>query len=195
MNSAGEMGGATLRDRLSSGRKQVRRHRWLFRIVIALVVLVGLAVLIRLIVDPIATHYTRKGLSEAEGINADFQRVHVTIFPPGYEIRRFKLREGTGGGKREPLFYVEAARVGLDWRELFHAHLTGSLTLERPKVTVVRRAIRQGGQCDRDVGRKASRIRGEAARPEGEVIGALEARRVAAPGDPHAHRPDRHRGR
>ena len=140
MTSAGKVGAAVLRDRLNSGRQQVRRHKWLRRIVIALAVLAGLAALIRLLVDPIATHYTRKGLSEAEGISTDFQRVHVTLLPPGYEIRRFKLREGTGGGKREPLFYVEAARVGLDWRELFHAHLTGSLTLDRPKVTVVRRA-------------------------------------------------------
>jgi hypothetical protein len=105
-----------------------------------LAVVVGFAVLIRLIVDPIATHYTREGLKEAEGMSADFQRVHVTLLPPGYEIRRFKLREGTGGGKREPLFYVERARVGLDWRALFHARLTASLTLDRPKVTVVRRA-------------------------------------------------------
>ena len=140
MTSAGNVGAAVLRDRLNSGRQQVRRHKWLRRIVIALAVLAGLAALIRLLVDPIATHYTRKGLGEAEGISTDFQRVHVTLLPPGYEIRRFKLREGRGGGKREPLLYVEAARVGLDWRELFHAHLTGSLTLDRPKVTVVRRA-------------------------------------------------------
>src|SRR5579863_6494717 len=129
MTSVGEVSGAALRDRLSGRGEHVRRHKWLRRIAIVLAVLVGLAVLVRLIVDPIATHYTRKGLSEAEGISADFQRVYVTIVPPGYEIRRFKLREGTGGAKREPLFYVETARVGLDWRELFHAHLTGSLTL------------------------------------------------------------------
>lgn len=140
MARAGEAAGAVLRDRLNSGRRQIRRHKWLRRIVITLAVLAGLAALIRLIVDPIATHYTRKGLSEAEGFSADFQRVHVTILPPGYEIRRFKLKEGTGGGKREPLVYVEAARVGLDWREMLHAHLTGSLTLDRPKVIVVRRA-------------------------------------------------------
>jgi hypothetical protein len=144
MTRAGDVGGAALRDRLSGGRELVRRHKLLRRIAVVLAVLVGLAVLIRVIVDPIATHYTRQGLSEAEGISADFQRVHVTLAPPGYEIRRLKLREGKRGGKREPLLYVETARVGLDWRELFRAHLTGSLTLDRPKVTVVRRASGKG---------------------------------------------------
>lgn len=136
----GEVRGAALRNRVGGGGDDVRRHRWLRLVAIVLAVLLGLALLIRLLVDPIATHFTRKGLKEAEGITADFQRVHVTIAPPGYEIRRFKVREGTGGSKQQPLLYIETARVSLDWRELFHARLNASLTLDRPKVIVVRRA-------------------------------------------------------
>jgi hypothetical protein len=129
-----------LRDQLSGSGQHARRYRWLRRGVILLAALAGLALLIRVVVDPIATHYTRKGLREVEGMSADFQKVHVTIFPPGYELQRFKLWEGTGTARREPLLYVETARVGLDWRELVHARLDASLTLVRPKVTVVLRA-------------------------------------------------------
>jgi hypothetical protein len=133
-------GMASLRDRLGAGRDYVRGHKWLRRLVIVLAVLVGLAVIIRLIVDPIASYYTRKGLNDAEGISGDFLRVHVTLLPPGYEIRRLKVIQEPGGSEKEPLLYVRAAQVGLDWRALFHAELAASLTLDQPKITVLRRA-------------------------------------------------------
>jgi hypothetical protein len=132
-------GAASLRERFGAGRDYVRHHKWLRRFVILLAVLVGLAVIIRLVVDPIATHYTRKGLNEAEGVSGDFLRVHVTLLPPGYEIQKLKIIEEHGGGERDPLFYVRTARVGLDWRALFHAELAASLTLDQPKITVIRR--------------------------------------------------------
>jgi hypothetical protein len=137
--------GAALRDRLGAGRDFVRGHKWLRRLVIVLAILVGLAVVIRLIVDPIATHYTRKGLAEAEGISGDFLRVHVTLLPPGYEIRRLNIRETRGGHVTEgqPLLYVRAARVSLDWRALFHARVGASVTLDHPKVTVLNRPTKK----------------------------------------------------
>ena len=140
MTTVGQAGGAALRDRLSGGQGPARRRKWLRRGTIVLAVLVGLVVVVRLVLDPVATHYTREGLREAEGMRADFQKVHVTLAPPGYQIENFKLRDAKSGSKQEPLLYVETARVGLDWRELFHGRLDASLTLIRPKVTVVRRA-------------------------------------------------------
>jgi hypothetical protein len=140
MTSMGTESGAALRDRLSRHRRPVRRHRWLRRGIITLAVIAGLAVGIRLILDPVATHYTLEGLREVEGMTAEFEKVHVTLAPPGYELRHLKLKEAKSGSKQEPLLYVETARVGLDWRELFHGRLDASLTLMKPKITVVRRA-------------------------------------------------------
>lgn len=139
MTTASEVTGAALHHRVSGPGENLHGHRALRWVAIVLAVVVGLALLIRAVVDPIATHYTRKGLKEADAIRADFQRVHVTILPPGYEIRRLKIREASGGTRREPLFYVETARVSMDWRELFHARLAAALTLDRPKVVVVQR--------------------------------------------------------
>ncbi len=147
MTTAGQMGGTAVRDRARrGGGAHVPRARWLYWVAILLVILVGLAVVIRVIVDPIATHYTRQGLKEAKGISVDFQRVHVTLLPPGYEIRRFKMRDGSR--TREPLLYVPTARVSIDWRQLFHGRLNASLTLDRPKVTVVNRASGQSAPED-----------------------------------------------
>jgi hypothetical protein len=137
------MRAAGLRDHLGSGRDYIRSHKWLRRLLIVFTVLIGLAVMIRLLVDPIASHYTHKALNEAEGVSGDFLRVHVTLLPPGYEIRRLKIVEEPRGDEKNPLFYVDTARVGLDWRALFHAELAASLTLEQPKIIVVRRPAKK----------------------------------------------------
>lgn len=136
---------AALRGELGAGRDYVRQHKWLRRLVVVAAILIGLAVLIRLVIDPIASHYTRKGMADAEGIDGDFLRVHVTLLPPGYEIRRLKVWQEPGGSRKEPDLYVETARVGLDWRALFHAHLDASLTLDRPKLTIVRKLGKKAG--------------------------------------------------
>ena len=73
-----------------------RFPRWLRRLLIASGIVVALVVIIRLVLDPVATHFTRKALREAEGIRGDFHSVHVTVFPPGYQIRRIKLVEHPG---------------------------------------------------------------------------------------------------
>jgi hypothetical protein len=138
VTSAVEVDGRGIRAGVGGGREHLRRHRWLRLLAIVLAILLALTLLIRVIVDPIVTHYTRKGLSQAEGIEVEFQKLHVAIVPPSYEIRHFKLWEA-GQSKRDPLFYVDTARVGLNWRELLHRRLSASVTLERPKLTMVER--------------------------------------------------------
>lgn len=109
------------------------------RTLTVLIILVAVVVIIRLILDPIATHYTRKSLREMDGFRGDFQRVHVTIFSPGYEIRRLKLIEDPGGSERDPLFYAERIHVGADWRALLGGHLVARLRIEEPKVSILNR--------------------------------------------------------
>ncbi len=112
MTTVGEVSGAALRGRVRrSGGAHVRGPRWLYWLATVLVIFAALAVVIRVVVDPVATHYTRKGLKEAKGITVDFQRVHVTLLPPGYEIRRFKMREGRGSGNR----CFTCRRLGSAW--------------------------------------------------------------------------------
>ncbi|MBC8131966.1 MAG: DUF748 domain-containing protein [Deltaproteobacteria bacterium] len=119
-------------------------------------VAIVLTIVIRLILDPIATHQTRKALDQLKGFKGDFDRVHVTIFGPGYDITRVKLiatpgrsiksdarvrKDKDADGKdddleKEPLLYVERAHVGINWRELLHFRLVASLRLDEPKITI-----------------------------------------------------------
>lgn len=133
---------------------------------IIVAVAIALVIIMRLILDPIATHQTRKALDQLDGFKGDFERVHVTIFGPGYDIMRLKLvrlpvhkkgepgtKEGSGDPvgekdrhlKQEPVVYVERAHVGIDWRELLHLRLAANLRLEEPKITIVAPAANKAG--------------------------------------------------
>ena len=120
----------------------LRHLGWPRRALFALGVLVALAVLVRILLDPIAAHFTRKRLNEPEAINGDFLRVHVTLFPPGYEIRHLKIIETQGGDWRHPLFYAEVATLTLEWRRLFHAEMDVRLDLDEPKIILTARPAR-----------------------------------------------------
>jgi Domain of Unknown Function (DUF748) len=103
----------------------------------AAIVIFALAVIIRVILDPIATIATRRGLEKMEGMRGDFQRVHATVFGPGYTINRLKLIQHPGGDWKSPLFYAEAVHVGVDWRQLMHGRVAASARIVEPKITVL----------------------------------------------------------
>lgn len=131
-----------------------RRHRFLRTLLIVLAVLIGLAVLIRLVLDPIATRQTRKALDGLKGYAASFERVHVTLLPPGYTITQVKLiedRTSDGGDdspkarrqraeraaeSKHPLLFVERAHAGVALGALLRGDLVASLRLEQPKLII-----------------------------------------------------------
>jgi hypothetical protein len=111
--------------------------RILRRLLIAVVIVVALVVIVRLLLDPIATAATRKGMAKMEGMKGDFERVHVTLFSPGYTITHLKIIEEPGGSWKTPIFYAEAVHVGVSWRRLFHGELVAAVRLVEPKIDVI----------------------------------------------------------
>lgn len=84
----------------------LRHPGWLRRALFCLGLLVALAIIIPVLLDPIAAHFTHKQLNASEAVSGDFESVHVTLLPPGYGIRRLKIIEAQGGDWRHPLFYA-----------------------------------------------------------------------------------------
>jgi len=113
-----------------------RRHHWRRGLLIFALAMVVLVVVIRLILDPVAAHYTRKALNDLEGMRGDFADVHVTVFPPGYQIRKIKLID-TESKAKEPLFYADRVWTQLDGRSLLHFKLQGRGRIDGPKVVAV----------------------------------------------------------
>src|SRR6266853_6296233 len=111
--------------------------RWARRVAVAALMVVALAVMVRLVLDPIATDFTRRSLSQMKGMRGDFDRVHVTLFGPGYTITRLKLIQHPGGDWKAPVFFAETVHVGVDWRRLLHRELVARARIVEPKITVV----------------------------------------------------------
>jgi hypothetical protein len=117
--------------------------RWVRRLLIAAAIVAGLVIVIRLVLDPIATHFTRKALREADGIRGDFHSVHVTVFPPGYQIRRLKVVEHPQDDWKHPLFYAERVAAAVDMSALFHARLEARVRLDEPKIVISKRTEKE----------------------------------------------------
>ena len=119
----------------------LRHPGWPRRALFVLGLLVLLAIVVRVVLDPIAARLTRKGLNASGAVSGDFQSVHVTLFPPSYDVRRLKIIEARGNDWRHPFFYVERAGVVVDWRRLLHGELVARLRLDEPKIVFTRRPI------------------------------------------------------
>lgn len=116
--------------------RPVRRSRAGLVLLVIVAILIALAVIVRLLLDPIASHETRKALGKMEGLRGDFAHVHVTVLPPRYEITNLKLQDDKAPRGASPLVFVKKAHLGVDWRALFHGHLVASAALYEPKLTV-----------------------------------------------------------
>ncbi len=112
---------------------------------VALGITLCLLVVIRLILDPLASRETRQALNQMDGFRGDFERVHVSILNPGYDITRLELFEVPPGDEKSdvvdktPLVYVERAHLGISWRELLRFRLMASLRLVDPKITITQK--------------------------------------------------------
>jgi hypothetical protein len=103
-------------------------------------VVLALVVVIRLVLDPVAAHVTRKELNASDTMRGDFDRVHVTVLPPGYEIHQLKIDERVDRGWKHPLFYAERVKASLDLRSLLHGRLAAHARIDEPKIVYTERA-------------------------------------------------------
>lgn len=110
------------------------------RALIALGIVVGVCLLIRVVLDPVAMWAIRRQLKRTPGMDGVIASAHVSILPPGLTINRLKLIEVPGGSWNEPLFYAERIESGLLWRALFEGDVVMKARIEKPKIVVYRRA-------------------------------------------------------
>ena len=125
------------RARGRRGTRETPAHRRIRRLSIALGVLFGLVIAIRLLLDPIAAHATRRALDNLDGFRGNFARVHVGVFPPSYEISRLALSRRADGDAAEPIVYAERARAIMALGPLLRGRKIASLRVEHPKVVIL----------------------------------------------------------
>jgi hypothetical protein len=150
-----------------------RQRAWPRRTLIALIALLVLVVVIRIVLDPIAEHYTREALAQAKGMESKFQSVHVTVFPPGYEIHGLQLVEKPGGTWKRPLFAVERAAISLYWRRLLRGQIASELRLDEPKIRIT-----QHSEAPAEVKEQVEKRTPESASDVPAKLGAMMPARV-----------------
>ena len=135
-SEAGTLGGGAHRAAAGQAERRAaparRKHHGGWSI--ALGVVLAIVVVIRLILDPIAAHYTRKELNASDSMRGDFDRVHITVLPPGYEIHQLKIDERVDPGWKHPLFYAERVKASVDLRGLLHGRLAAHARIDAPKI-------------------------------------------------------------
>jgi hypothetical protein len=107
------------------------------KILLALAVLAALLFVLGLVLDPVATHYTRRFLASQGRYRATFEDVEVTLLPLTYTIEGLTVRKKPVDEDKEPYLRVPRAKVDISWSQLVRGELVLDAHVTKPKVTLV----------------------------------------------------------
>ena len=127
-------------------KRRFRLGRVPRRLAVTLGILVALLIVIRLVLDPIASHYAHRALDRGEGFRGTFDKLHVSVIPPAFEMSRVKIIEEPGGNWKNPLYYFEDVRASIYWREVLRGHLVADVELKRPKLLLLSHQEKKKGK-------------------------------------------------
>lgn len=124
------------RSRDRAERTQARRARWPRWLAVAGLLVLSLLIVVRIVLDPLASWATRKALRDARGIDGAFADVSVGLFPPRYEITRLKVVNAAREDWDEPWVFAEQVRATLDGSALLRGKLRVTAEVRGPKLRV-----------------------------------------------------------
>jgi hypothetical protein len=99
------------------------------RILVALVIVVGSAVLLRLALPTIVVWYVNRTLDRIPGYDASIERVELSLIRGAYVIRGARL-DKIGGRVPLPLFSARVTYLSVEWEALMEGKLVGKIELE-----------------------------------------------------------------
>jgi len=114
------------------------RKRWVWLLAGLVLVLIG----VRLALNPVADHYTRRWLNQFPTLGGDYEGLSISVFPPGLELRDLRLYERPRVGNEPPLIQVEQVRGRLDVGRLLRGDIFVRARMDEPKLSyVVRKPV------------------------------------------------------
>jgi hypothetical protein len=103
-------------------------------------VLIGTVVLLvalRLLMVPIAKHFTQKGLDSMKGYRGSFADLDLSIVRLSYMIEGLKIYELPVSKGEEPLFYSKKIDAHFVWRDLIRFRIRATARVDEPKVVIL----------------------------------------------------------
>jgi uncharacterized protein YhdP len=125
-----------------------RRRRWPRALAIAALAIVAVLVVARLVLDPLVAWRTRIVLGDIPGHRARFADVHVSVRDLSYRITDLRIEKLSAGGAALPFFQVDAAEIGLYWKELVRGHVVAGIRLDGPRLNVIAAEAKQERQAE-----------------------------------------------
>ena len=113
----------------SSTKKPLYKRVWFWLLVFFVVLLLA----VPLLINPLATYYTRKELNSIPGYKGDFKSVGLSIIPLKYGIEGLMIDKANSKDK-EPMLFAENIEVTLVWRQLIRLQPVGSVKIEKTKI-------------------------------------------------------------
>ncbi|HEY7954502.1 MAG: DUF748 domain-containing protein [Polyangia bacterium] len=102
-----------------------------------LIIVVVIVVAVRLLLDPIAAHYTKKALAKMDGFRGTFYSVHVSVARLAYNITQLKIIAEPVEKDKEPVAYAKSIDAHLRWRDLLRLRLVAQVKVTDAKSTVL----------------------------------------------------------
>jgi hypothetical protein len=86
--------------------------------------------------DWIMTRVTQSRLDKLEGVKGTFDHLHVTVFPPGYDIYDLSIRELPLHKSEEPIARAHRIEMKWSWKELLKLRLVRKIKIWDAKVVI-----------------------------------------------------------
>ena len=99
-------------------KKAIYKRWWFWTLAVLLLLVVG----VRIALNPMARHFTQKGLDGITGYKGTFTDVKVSIIPLSYTITDLKLVQD-GENPEEPMTYIKEVKAGVIGRKLFKGQI------------------------------------------------------------------------
>jgi hypothetical protein len=133
----GVSGGTTV-DRSTSGQRPIakKRHRWLRRLGIFLLLVVALAGAARLLLPSQLRKYVNRTLDRNQLYEGRIGDVQVHLLRGAYSIHDVKISQRTGNVP-VPLLAARQIDFAVQWNALIHGRIVGQFTMQEPELNFV----------------------------------------------------------
>lgn len=131
----------------------VRRRRWWRspKLHIPILVLVCLLIAGRLVLPFAIKDYVNRQLGHAGDYSGRVGDITVHLWRGAYRIHGVQIFKKTHEIK-EPFFSARALDLSIEWKELFHGSVVGSVVMEQPRVNFVSGPTEQTSQTGKNTG-------------------------------------------
>ncbi|WKN31739.1 DUF748 domain-containing protein [Porifericola rhodea] len=107
------------------------KKRW-----ITLLIIVGIIILIRLLLEPVAEHYVNRELNKLEHYSGSIADVDIRLYRGAYKIKGIEINK-ISNEVEKPFVSIDTMDLSVQWDALLKGSIVGEILVINPKVNMV----------------------------------------------------------